>query len=345
METINENDILINNTLSNEKIINFQHHDEIFHMFEHNETLFTFNNDTTKVIVELEKSKLIDIYVKYHDDDDNYYIYEGKFDRSYFNLQQEYDIYEIYEIMYEIVNNITHDVVNHFVCDDDYHFKICQHGEDVMIKFYAKYSERVIIKFDIIMKRINDDVSDEDDVGDEDDDVSNGMQKIIMNTNRIREDITYIHRVNNKLNKDKLNKEISRHGYCKYICHCINTDINEGDAWLWENIPKEHLFKSGIINDNNMYRIDNKIINHGLEKCGVDILLENRRDTYTLIKCINKKEDVSLEDVGDLCFMVNSTDALSFNLTSRVYYTNDISDFLKEYANHTIKYIKKNFQV
>jgi hypothetical protein len=43
--------------------------------------------------------------------------------------------------------------------------------------------------------------------------------------------------------------------YEEYVCQYINT---RALAWLWKNAPEKHLLLSGLINDQNKYRLHRK---------------------------------------------------------------------------------------
>jgi hypothetical protein len=137
------------------------------------------------------------------------------------------------------------------------------------------------------------------------------------------------------------NKENKHTKYKKHICEHLNE--KEGKAWLWEDIPYEHLIESGLVDNDNQHLLERNIyigetFINPLPYMYIDIvLLDNNK--YILISCFNKNKVVSQDTGGMFSVTCNMK-----NVECRIYHTKQLSiEITDDYINDNVSYVKKIF--
>lgn len=124
--------------------------------------------------------------------------------------------------------------------------------------------------------------------------------------------------------------------YEDYVCNYLNT---KSIAWLWRNCPEKHLLKSGLITDQNKYRLyrkDHKKNINPIPDTGIDIVqLDN--DEYIFVQCKNGyKNGLTFKDLLGFSIMMMEHD----DRKGAVYHTSKLSKLVYEnHINPRIKYI------
>ena len=137
-----------------------------------------------------------------------------------------------------------------------------------------------------------------------------------------------------------MNNKIKGDLYETFICNYLN-NLNNTQAFLWNNVPEQLLFEAGLINDYNRHRLIRKKNNkmNPLQDVGIDILLIEKNN-ISFVQCKNYTNTIPLCDLAGF-FMIM---AKYIYVRGCVYYTSKLSSKIIEYIGDDtrIKLIKKS---
>lgn len=125
--------------------------------------------------------------------------------------------------------------------------------------------------------------------------------------------------------------------YEHYVNGVLNGQDNVKKAWLWKDIPEEHLRKTCLLHKGNF---QNFIKNRKISDSGVDILVLHDDGSYTFVQCKNYNSSIYVHSLAGFYRMM----ANYLNVKGEVYYTSKLSKnvsselFLK---HDRIQYIQK----
>jgi superfamily II DNA or RNA helicase len=108
-------------------------------------------------------------------------------------------------------------------------------------------------------------------------------------------------------------------------------------CWLWKDIPPNHLYNAGFVNDFNQARLNRKNNINPFRDIGIDLIRVNNKYKYTLIQCKNYKDTVPQCDLAGF-FMYLSCHTEKKGI---IYYTNKItSNFNEIFGSNQTKRIQ-----